>query len=210
MQVLLASRLYCAALVPLNVTAPPYTISGSVPVLVSVKVWVAVLDGAATKLSVPLDKLAVVLGAFTVVPVRLMTWVVGVALSVSVMVELLTPAAWFSVGLNLASRVQLAPAATLPPATQVLVGGMNLAKLSGKHIERDYFSAWLCGQLFLSLCVETILMRALLVRFWILQLSVADRKFHRKHRCYWLPSKILVIVLLILLHASVLLPMTER
>jgi hypothetical protein len=50
------------------------------------------------------------------VPVRLMVWVAGLALSVMVTAPVLVPAA---VGLKVTLRVQLAPAATLEP--QVLV-----------------------------------------------------------------------------------------
>jgi hypothetical protein len=50
------------------------------------------------------------------VPVRLMVWVAGLALSVMVTDPVLVPAA---VGLKVTLRVQLAPAATLEP--QVLV-----------------------------------------------------------------------------------------
>jgi hypothetical protein len=50
------------------------------------------------------------------VPVRLMVWVAGLALSVMVMAPVLVPAA---VGLKVTLRVQLAPAATFGP--QVLV-----------------------------------------------------------------------------------------
>ena len=54
--------------------------------------------------------------AETPVPVRLMVWVAGLALSVMVTTPVLVPAA---VGLKVTLRVQLAPAATLEP--QVLV-----------------------------------------------------------------------------------------
>ena len=50
------------------------------------------------------------------VPVRLMVWVAGLALSVMVTAPVLVPAA---VGLKVTLRVQLAPTATLGP--QVLV-----------------------------------------------------------------------------------------